>query len=380
MKLRLFFLLGITLFFLSSTYGEEFKGAPFPSLISSLKPSAPLTFCDERVPIEIRDIRERLEKELLLSLWDRPQVILWLKRSRRYLPYIEKMLKENNLPDDLKYIAIAESALRPHVSSKRGATGFWQFMRDTGRRYDLAINKHIDERRNLFASTQAAIRYFKDLYEKLGSWTLAAAAYNMGEEGVEVGILEQGSGDYYNLYLPIETQRFIFRILSVKLIFSNPGLYGFYLSEDDYYPPLEFDRIHLNAYQDIPIRIIARAAETHFKVIKDLNPEIRGHYLTTGSHTILIPKGSAKDFGSRFQDLFKGWVETKKESVYIVKKGDNLSLIADRFNVPLAALLIWNELDLKAHIYPGDRLIIYGKELVPAETEEEVPREGKENL
>jgi hypothetical protein len=250
-------------------------------------------------------------------------------------------------------------------------------MRDTGRRYGLAINEHIDERRNLFASTRAAIRYFKDLHEKLGSWTLAAAAYNMGEQGVEVEILEQGTDDYYNLYLPIETQRFIFRILSVKLILSNPERYGFYLSEDDYYPPLEFDWIHLNGVQDIPIRIIARAAKTHFKVIKDLNPEIRGHYLLKGSHIILIPKGSAKDFSSRFQDLFKGWVETKKEMVYIVKKGDNLSLIADRFNVPLVALLIWNKLDLRAHIYPGDRLIIYRKELVPMEAEKAVPGEGK---
>lgn len=373
-------MLGILLFSLSNTYGEEFKGAPFPSLISSLKLSPPLSFCDERVPIEIQEIRERLEKELLLSLWDRPQVILWLKRSRRYLPYIEKMLKENNLPDDLKCIAIAESALRPHVSSKKRAIGFWQFMRDTGRRYGLTINQHIDERRNLFASTQAAIRYLKDLHEKLGSWTLAAAAYNMGEQGVEAEILEQGTDEYYNLYLPIETQRFIFRILSVKLILSNPERYGFYLSEDDCYPPLEFDRIHLNGYKDIPIRIIARAAKTHFKVIKDLNPEIRGHYLTKGSHTILIPKGSAKDFSSRFQDLFKRWVETKKESVYIVKKGDNLSLIADRFNVPLVALLIWNKLDLRAHIYPGDRLIIYRKELVPMEPEKAVPGEGEENL
>ena len=375
--MRLFFLLGILLFSLSNTYGEEFKGAPFPSLISSLKLSAPLSFCDERVPIEIQEIRERLEKELLLSLWDRPQVILWLKRSTRYLPYIEKMLKEAKLPNDLKYIAIAESALRPHVSSKREAIGFWQFMRDTGRRYGLAINEHIDERRNLFASTQAAIRYFKDLHEKLGSWTLAAAAYNMGEQGVEVEILEQGTDDYYNLYLPIETQRFIFRILSVKLILSNPERYGFYLSEDDYYPPLEFDRIHLNGLQDIPIRIIARAAETHFKVIKDLNPEIRGHHLTKGSHTILIPKGSAKDFHHRFQDLFTQWLTSKKERIYIVRKGDNLSLIADRFNLPLPALLIWNKLDLKAHIHPGDHLIIYRKQLLPMETEKVVPEEGE---
>ena len=380
MKLRLFFILGIVLFSLSNTYGEEFKGAHLPSLISSLKLSAPLSFCDERVPIEIQDIRERLEKELLLSLWDRPQVILWLKRSTRYLPYIEKMLKEANIPEDLKYIPIAESALRPHIGSKKGAIGFWQFMRQTGQRYGLIINENIDERRNLFASTRAAIRYLQDLNKTMGSWTLAAAAYNMGEQGIEAEILEQETDDYYHLYLPIETQRFILRILSIKLIFSNPERYGFYLSEEDYYPPLEFDQIHLNCFQDIPIRIIAQAAKTHFKVIKGLNPEIRGHYLTTGGHTILIPKGSAKDFHYRYQDLFKHWLALKKERIYIVKEGDSLSSIADRFNVPLVALLIWNKLDLKAHIYPGDRLIIYRRELVPMEAGTAVPEEDEENL
>jgi len=380
MKLRLFFILGIVLFSLSNTYGEGFKGAHFPSLISSLKLSAPLSFCDERVPIEIQDIRERLEKEFLLSLWDRPQVILWLKRSTRYLPYIEKMLKEANIPDDLKYIAIAESALRPHIGSKKGAIGFWQFMRQTGQRYGLIINENIDERRNLFASTRAAIRYLQDLNKTMGSWTLAAAAYNMGEQGIEAEILEQETDDYYHLYLPIETQRFILRIISIKLIFSNPERYGFHLSEEDYYPPLEFDQIHLNCFQDTPMRIIAQAAKTHFKVIKGLNPEIRGHYLTTGGHTILIPKGSAKDFHYRYQDLFKHWLALKKERIYIVKEGESLSSIADRFNIPLAALLIWNKLDLKAHIYPGDRLIIYRRELVPMEAGTAVPEEDEENL
>jgi hypothetical protein len=380
MKLRLFFLLGIVLFSLSNTYGGEFKGAHLPSLISSLKLSAPLSFCDERVPIEIREVRERLEKELLLTLWDRPQVILWLKRSTRYLPYIEKMLKESNIPEDLKYIPIAESALRPHIGSIKGAIGFWQFMIQTGQRYGLIINEHIDERRNLFASTQAAIRYLKDINKTMGSWTLAAAAFNMGEQGIEAEILEQGTDDYYHLYLPIETQRFILRILSIKMIFSNPERYGFYLSEEDYYPPLEFDQIHLNCFQDIPIRIIAQAAKTHFKVIKGLNPEIRGHYLTTGGHTILIPKGSSKDFHYRYQDLFKHWLGLKKDRIYFVKEGDSLSSIADRFNIPLAALLIWNKLDLKAHIYPGDRLIIYWKELEQMETEKAVVGEDEKNL
>jgi len=369
MKLRLVFLLTITLFSLSTAYGAEPKETHFPSLISSLRISTPLTFCGEKVPIEIQDIRERLEKELLLTLWDRPQVILWLKRSSRYLPIIKGVLKENKLPVDLKYIAIAESALRPHVSSKRGAIGFWQFMRQTGIKYGLTINGHIDERRNLPASTQAAIRYFKDLYQKFGSWTLAAAGYNMGEEGLMAEILEQENNNYYHLYLPIETQRFIFRVISAKLIFCNQEKYGFFLSEQDYYQPLEFDRINLNCSQDIPIRVIARAAKTHFKVIKDLNPEIRGHYLTKGGHQILIPNGSAKEFHSRYQGLLKDWLASKKEFVYIVKRGDNLSSIAERFSVPLVALIIWNKLDLKAHIHPGDRLIIYSNEVKNQDTD-----------
>jgi len=377
MKLGFFLLLGAGLFSLSDTYGEGLTGARFPSLISSLRVSAPLTFCGERVPIEIQEAREGLEKELLLALWDRPQVILWLKRSSRYLPHIERMLGEAHVPADLKYMAIAESALRPHVRSRRGAIGFWQFVPYTGLQYGLTINEHMDERRNLFASTQAAIRYLKDLYKATGSWTLAAAAYNMGEEGIKAEILEQETDNFYQLYLPLETQRFIFRIICAKLILSNPEKYGFDLSEGDYYPALEFDRIDLDCLQDTPIRLIAQAAQTHFKVIKSLNPEIRGHYLARGSHTILIPKGSAEDFHRRFQDLLEDWLASEQERIYIVKKGDNLSSIADRFDVPLAALLIWNRLDLEAPIYPGDRLIIYRKVLQQTETERVEPEEGK---
>ncbi|MFB0521388.1 MAG: transglycosylase SLT domain-containing protein, partial [Desulfatiglandales bacterium] len=298
-------------------------------------------------------------------------------RSSRYLPHIERMLREAHVPADLKYIAIAESALRPHVCSRRGAIGFWQFVPYTGLQYGLTINEHMDERRNLFASTQAAIRYLKDLYKATGSWTLAAAAYNMGEEGIKAEILEQETDNFYQLYLPLETQRFIFRIISAKLILSNPEKYGFDLSEGDYYPALEFDRIDLDCLQDTPIRLIAQAAQTHFKVIKTLNPEIRGHYLARGSHTILIPKGSADGFHRRFQDLLEDWLASEQERIYIVKKGDNLSSIADRFDVPLAALLIWNRLDLEAPIYPGDRLIIYRKVLQQTETERVEPEEGE---
>lgn len=371
MKSTLFFILiGLMLFPSTNASCEEFKGTHLPPLISSLRVSAPLSFCGEKVPIEIQDIKERLEKELLLTLWDRPQVILWLKRSRRYMPIIETLLRENNLPEDLKYLAIAESALRPHVSSNKGAIGFWQFIRETGLKYGLTINEHIDERRNVVSSTRAAIRYFEDLHDKFGSWTLAAAAYNMGDEGLEVEIQEQEVGGYFHLYLPIETQRFVFRVISTKLIFSNPEQYGFYLSDEDYYPPMECDVVQLNCPQDIPIRIVAHAANTHFKAIKDLNPEVRGHYLPKGNHDLCIPKGLAKGFHSRYQDLVEKWLASREEVVYTVKKGDNLSLIAERFGVSLTSLLIWNKLDLKAHIYPGDRLIIYKRKANTLEADE----------
>jgi len=359
MKKSIFLILPLVL---TLTY-EAFPASPnplnLPSMLASVKNMDALSFCGEKVPIKNQEVLERLEKELLLTLGDRPQVILWLKRSRRYLPYIEKMLKENNMPEDLKYMAIAESALLPHAGSNKGAIGFWQILPDTGRRYGLIIDDTIDERRNIFASTRAAITHLKALYELLSSWTLSAAAYNMGEEGLEAEIMVQHTRDYYRLYLPLETQRFIFRILSAKLILSEPDRFGFYLTDTDYYPSLEFDRISIDCFQEIPLSIIAKASKTDFKAIKDLNPEIRGHYLTEGTHSILIPKGASKGFNGRYKELVKEYEGNRTDRVYIIKEGDNLSSIADKFDVPLAALIIWNRLDLNKAIHPGDRLIIY---------------------
>ncbi len=357
------FLIFTGIFFWSNGHAEQPGKGEFSSLISSLRIASPPDFCGEPVPMENRDVRERFEKELLLTIWDRPQVVLWLKRSRRYLPHIEKALREHHLPEDLKYVAIAESALRPHAGSRKGAVGFWQFVAGTGRKYGLLINARIDERRNILASTQAVVRYFKELHEEFGSWTLVAAAFNMGEEGLMAEILEQGTRNYYQLYLPLETQRFVFRLLSIKLIFENPEKYGFHLDEKDYYPPLSYDEVEITCYQETPIRLVAQAAGTHFKVIKDLNPEIRGHYLAAGSHTVLVPKGSAVGFQERYQGYVKKFQAAQKDRIYVVREGDNLSAIAERFDIPLQALLIWNRLDLKRPIHAGDRLIIYPKNL-----------------
>ncbi len=334
----------------------------WPSLMTNIKINQALNFCGEPVALDHQNVRERLEKELLLTIWDRPQVALWIKRSSRYLPIIEKMLSENDMPDDLKYVAIIESALRPHVGSRKGAIGFWQFLKSTGQKYGLRINAEIDERRNIFASTLAAINYFKELYAILGSWTLSAAAYNMGELGLQSEMVSQKSENYYQLYLPIETQRYVFRIIAAKMILSDPERFGFRFTDQDLYPPLAFDRIHIECFQDTPIQVIAQAANTYFKAIKDLNPEIRGHFLAAGTHSLLIPQGAAEGFNARFKQLVQQWQAKNQERVYVVQKGDNLTSIAERFNVPLPALLIWNRLDSGRPIHPGDRLVIYPNE------------------
>jgi len=337
----------------------EFASATLPSLIASVRVDGPLDFCGEAVPLERQGVRERLEKELLLTLWDRPQIILWLKRYPRYMPHIEKMLAAENLPGDIKYLAIIESALRPHAGSPKGAVGFWQFTRDTGRKYGLQVDTRKDERRNLFHSTKAAIRYLKYLYDDLGSWALAAAAYNMGEEGLKAEILAQETGDYYSLYLYLETQRYLFRAIAAKMILTDPKKYGFKMTPEDVYPLLEFDEVQVDFDQDVGLQVLARAANVDFKTIKELNPEIRGHYLAPGSHEVLIPQGTRAMFNQQYPELLEQWLVRHSSMIYIVKKGDNLTAIAECYNVPLPALFIWNRLKVNQHIHPGDRLVIY---------------------
>ena len=337
----------------------EIATAALPSLIDSVRIDGPLDFCGEPVPLERQGVRERLEKELLLTLWDRPQVILWLKRWTRYMPHIEKMLAAADLPADLKYLVIIESALRAHAGSPKGAVGFWQFTPDTGRTYGLVVDARKDERRNVFHSTRAAIKYLKVLYADLGSWALAAAAYNMGEEGLKAEILAQETGDYYRLYLYLETQRYLFRAIAAKMIITHPEKYGFSMTAKDVYPLLEFDTVDVEFNQDVGIQVLARAAATDFKTIKELNPEIRGHYLAPGAHRVMIPKGRLEAFNRQFPELLEQWLVRHSSMIYIVKKGDNLTAIAERHNVPLPSLFIWNRLKVNQHIHPGDRLVIY---------------------
>lgn len=338
-----------------STKAQEIKG---DLMLEALKPQQPVQLCGETIPLDIPQVRERFEKEMLLSLTNRAQVILWLKRTTRYFPYIEEMLGQNNLPDDLKYLAVAESALRMHAGSSRGAMGVWQLMPQTARKYGLIVDDNFDERRNLHLSTPAALTYLKTLHERFGSWSLALAAYNMGEEGLEAEILEQGHADYYNLYLPLETQRFLLRIVSIKRILKAPENHGFVLSQDEFYAPDTFSTVQVSAFNDVPIRLIANAARTDFKTIKDLNPEIRGHYLAPGTRFINIPENGMAEFQDRLAAEIERESKIRSQRIYVVKQGENLSGIAEKFEVPLAALLIWNQLNFNDTIHPGQRLVI----------------------
>jgi membrane-bound lytic murein transglycosylase D len=335
---------------------------PGPVLLSCPRLAGPLTFCGEVVPLDNDEVRERLDREWQVFLGNQSQIVLWIKRSGRYMPIIEEELRKNGLPDDLKYLVIVESGLLPHAGSSAGAVGFWQFMKETGRAYGLAVNEVRDERRNIFTSTSAAAGYLKKLHGDFGSWTLAAAAYNMGEGGLQAEMLVQQVRDFYQLYLPLETQQYLPRIVVAKTILSDPGRYGFVLEKEDLYPPLSFERVELTCDEDIPLLLIARAANTTFKVIKDLNPELRGYYLAKGRCTILVPPGAGDGFTGRFEEVRTQWHRERQDHIYEARRGDTLSFVAARFNIPLQALLIWNRVDRAYKLTPGERLLVYPRD------------------
>jgi hypothetical protein len=345
-----------------AAFGQPTPPSPrldFSALIAAARVSGPLDFCGEPVRLEDPEILERMEREMLLVLWDPPQVILWIKRSQKYLQPIEAALRRHGLPPDLKYMAVAESALRPHAGSPKGAMGFWQFIEPTGRRYGLQVDSEKDERRNLLQSTEAAIAYLKDLYAMFGSWSLAAAAYNMGEYGLRNEIKRQEVQDYYRLYLPLETQRYLFRILTAKLVLSDPARYGITLEPGDIYPSRPVALVTVESAAPLPVLAVAKAANTDLKVIKDLNPEIRGYRLAPGRHALSIPKEAAKGFHERLAQMKPRPVEPHEGIEYVVKEGDSLLAIAARFGVSLADLATWNRLDVKKPIHAGMRLVVF---------------------
>jgi hypothetical protein len=264
-----------------------------------------ITICNEPVPLSNRSVWERMDREFLTNIYDQGQVYLWLKRSSRFFPFIEARLKEKGMPDDLKYLMVAESALRTRTISNKGAAGFWQFMEKTGKRFGLQKKPWVDERLDLAKSTDAAINYLKMLYDQFGKWTLAMASYNCGEDRVRDEIAQQGENDFFRLSLPQETERYIFRILTAKVILSDPQRYGFDFPAEDTYLPIETDTIVLQLPQSIPLRDIAKGCGSYVRELKELNPEIQGNTLPPGVYQLKIPAGNKSLAERQLKDYIK---------------------------------------------------------------------------
>lgn len=306
-----------------------------------------LSLCGEPIPLENRYVWEMLDQEFTIAIHARAQVFLWLKRAGRYFPYIQQKLDEAGMPADLKYLAVAESALRPRIRSRKGAVGFWQFVPKTARRYKLKKNRTVDERRSLESSTEAALTYLRDLYGIFNSWTLALAAYNCGEERLEKEMKLQRIGDYYRLDLPLETERFIYRIAAIKLIMENPEQYGFYLPPDSVYVPAKYETVTIHTPKPIHITDFAEAIETEFKVIKELNHKLKGYYLPAGTYSLNVPAGKTTRVAKALKGFFENTPSESEEqdkNLYRVRAGDTLSHIAGKTGVSVDELKRLNDL------------------------------------
>jgi membrane-bound lytic murein transglycosylase D len=264
-----------------------------------------LTFCDEPVPLTSSDVRERLETQLLILSNQKVQVTLWLKRKDQYLPYIETILKKRKLPVDLKYIPVIESALIMRARSSRNASGLWQFMLPTGRERDLIINDGIDERLHLEKATSAALDYLVYLRSTFGSWSLALAAYNLGQGRIKDEIYNQGTSNYYDMVLPEETERYVFSAIAAKLIFENAELYGFEPENIAAFQQNETREIQLHINNFVPVKMLAFCAGTSYRMFRNLNPWIIGVNLEKGNYTLKIPSESVDVFHRNVQAYFK---------------------------------------------------------------------------
>jgi len=242
---------------------------------------AAISFAGEAAPINYFDVRENLDRELQVMSFFHSQSLMYLKKSTRYLPEIEKILKEQGVPDDFKYMPLIESALSNAISPA-GAVGFWQIIKDTGIELGMEINEEIDERYDYRKSTLAACKFLKESYTKYGSWTVAAASYNMGRKRLTDAIGKQQASNFYDLWLNDETTRYIYRLLATKYFLENPGLFGADLKKEDYYPAIQTRSITVDtivtSWSDF-----AAKNQTNYRMLKYFNPWIRSYSLKNPS-------------------------------------------------------------------------------------------------
>lgn len=267
---------------------ETFQNVEAPPIPKKLE------FAGEQVPLEQFNVKESLDREIIVNTFFHSQTLRFIKLAPRYFSIIEPLLKENNIPDDFKYLALAESGFDPKALSPAGAAGIWQFMKGTAKEYGLEVNSYCDERYNIELATHAACKYLHESYEKYGNWTTVAGSYNAGRNGIGRQIERQKQRHYYDLLLNEETARYVYRILALKVILENKEKYGYQLNDSDLYPIIPTKTITI----DTAITNMASFAatfQTNYKMLKYFNPWLRDTYLQNNSrktYEIKIPQTS----------------------------------------------------------------------------------------
>ncbi len=240
---------------------------------------AKMEFAGENVPLEKWEVKEKLDRELLVNSYLHGSQLYIQKLAGRYFPAIEARLKANSIPDDFKYVCVAESSLQQNALSGVGAASFWQFMKDTGPGYGLEVNDEVDERFNAVKATDAACKYFQTAYNRFGTWTAAAASYNCGMQGYANQSDFQQATNYYDLIFPDETNRYVYRILALKYILSHPQSFGNILDESEQYKPLKSRIVEVDKTIE-NLTDFAKANGSSYKMLKIYNPWLRAHKLT----------------------------------------------------------------------------------------------------
>ena len=279
-------------FFSSSPSTDETYLNDFLSSYKIFAVSIPagIHFCNEPVPLHDRSIRDRLDRELLSNTYYQSNTLLYIKRANRWFPVIEPILEKYGIPEDFKYLPLVESNLT-NIISPAGATGYWQLMKATAKSYDLEINEHVDERYDMQLAAEAACKYLKEAYNEFNNWTLAAAAYNRGIEGIKRQLKKQKTDNYYDLYLNTETSRYVFRLLAIKEIVSNPSKYGYHFREKDLYPNISTHVITVDT-SITNLAQFARSLDINYRILKLHNPWLRRNNLPNKSrkaYSIIVP-------------------------------------------------------------------------------------------
>ena len=269
---------------------------PYAHFVKSPYIPETVEFAGEALPIHLFDVRESLERELIVNMNFHSSTTQYLKRITRFFPVIEPILAARGIPDDFKYLSLIESDFMNRVSPK-GASGFWQFMKGAAAEYGLEMNAEIDERYHLEKATVAACRYLNDSYKTFGNWALVAASYNMGRAGLSAQMRNQQCKNYYDLWLNEETSRYVFRIAAVKLILTDPQRYGFHVLEEEQYQPIPYTEVEIKT--GVPDFVeFAFQHNTNYKMIRYLNPWLRDSKLTNPSkktYMIRIPAEGFRD-------------------------------------------------------------------------------------